>query len=65
MNTLFYRRHYEWLVYNVAPLLSYPTDVERLADLLEEDNSYFKREVFVDRMIARWEECNIPEETHQ
>jgi hypothetical protein len=68
MNTLFYRRHYEWLADNVGPLLAYPTDAERLADLFEQDNPAFKRGVFVDRMTARWEERNIPEEvleTHQ
>jgi hypothetical protein len=62
MNTLFYRRHYEWLVDNVGPLLSTPTDAERLADLFEEDNPAFKRGVFVSRMIDKWEETNLSEE---
>jgi len=61
MNTLFYRRHYEWLAENVGPLLSTPTDAERLADLFEDDNPAFKRGVFVSKMIDKWEERNIPE----
>jgi len=62
MNTLFFRRHYEWFAQNVGPLLASPTDAERLADLFEQDNPAFKRGVFVSKTIGRWEERNIPEE---
>jgi len=62
MNTLFYRRHYEWFAEHVGPLLGTPTDAERLADLFEKDNPAFKRGVFVSKSVQRWEERHIPEE---
>jgi len=62
MNTMFFRRHYEFLAEQVGPLLSMPVDVEILADMLEKDNPSFKRGVFVSKALRAWEERNIPED---
>ncbi len=58
-NTMFFRRHYEFLAEQVGPLLSTPTDAERLADVLEKDNPEFKRGVFVSKAISYWEKRNL------
>jgi len=60
-NTMFFRRHYEFLAEQVGPLLSTPTDAERLADLLEQDNPAFKRGVFVSKAVSHWEKRNLPD----
>ena len=53
------RQHFEFIADNIAPLLFSPTDVERMADSLEQTNNNFKRGVFVSRCLKNWEERNL------
>lgn len=62
MNSMFFRRHYEFMAKHIGPLLSMPVDVEVLADMLEKDNPSFKRGIFVSKALEAWEERNIPED---
>lgn len=53
------RQHFEFIADNIAPLLFSPTDIERIADSLEQTNNNFKRGVFVSRCLKNWEERNL------
>lgn len=55
---MFQRRHYEFIADNIVPLLSWPSDIGRLADLLNATNHNFNRDRFLDRATAAWEDVH-------
>ena len=55
---MFQRRHYEFIADNIVPLLSWPSDIGRLADLLAKTNRNFNRDRFLDRATAAWEDVH-------
>ena len=44
----------------LAPLVSSPTNIERMGDDLKDMNPKFNRDKWVDRAIKAWEETNLP-----
>ena len=55
------RKHFEWVADSVAPMVSSPLVIERIADDLESMNKRFDRDKFLDRAIKAWERNNLPE----
>lgn len=58
------RKHFEWVADSVAPMVSSPLVIERIADDLASMNPRFDRDRFIDRAVAAWERQNIPEVMH-
>jgi len=56
--SLMQQRHYEFLADNVAPLLGWPTQIDRMADELAATNPKFNRDKFIQRAVAAWEKAN-------
>ena len=48
----------EYLADTLAPLLSNPNSINKLADELELTNPKFNRKKFVDRAVLGWEKYN-------
>jgi phosphoenolpyruvate carboxylase len=55
------RKHFEWVADTVAPMVSSPLIIERIADDLSSMNKRFNRDKFLDRAIKAWERNNLPE----
>ena len=49
------KQHFEFLADEVAPLLSWATGIEELADKLEATNTNFDRKKWVRRASNNWE----------
>lgn len=49
------KQHFEFIADDVAPLLSWVTGIEELADKLESTNPKFDRDKFVRRATQNWE----------
>ena len=54
------RQHCEYIADNLAPLVSSPIVIEKIADDLEILNDKFNRKKFLKRAIAKWEQKNLP-----
>ena len=50
------KQHFEFLADEVAPLLSWVTGIEELADKLKKTNPDFDRDKFVRRAPKKWED---------
>jgi hypothetical protein len=50
------RQHFEFIADEVAPLLSWATGIEELADKLKKTNPRFDRDKFVRRATKNWED---------
>lgn len=49
------KQHFEFIADEVAPLLSWVTGIEELADKLKRTNPRFDRDKFVRRATQNWE----------
>ena len=58
------RKHFEWVADSVAPMVSSPLVIERIADDLASMNPRFNRRRFLDRAVDAWERQNLPEVMH-
>lgn len=54
------RKHFEWVADSIAPMVSSPLVIERIADDLASMNPRFDRKRFIDRAVAAWEKQNLP-----
>jgi len=50
------RQQLEYIADNVAPMLSWPTHINELADKLETTNPKFNRDKFIKRAVKAWED---------
>ena len=58
---LFQRKHYEFLVEEFMPHLSWADKVHVIAKKLQEDNPKFDYNKFVSKATQAWEESNMKE----
>jgi len=56
--SLMTQRHFIYLADNVAPLMSWPTQIHKMADELAATNPKFNRDKFIQRAVAAWEKAN-------
>lgn len=56
------RQHFEFIADNIAPMLSWPTHIKDMADLLAASNPNFNREKFIARATKCWEDNYLPPE---
>lgn len=56
------KQHYEFLADEVLPLMASPSNLEEVADKLEDTNPLFNRGVFMARALKKWEDKNIQQE---
>ena len=62
----FTRQHFEFVADFFGPLMGHPSDINRMADHLDQTNPNFKRDMFLDRAVTAWEDKHItPHEDHQ
>ena len=58
---LFQRKHYEFLVEEFMPHVSWADKVHVIAKKLQKDNPKFDYNKFVSESIKAWEESNVKE----
>ena len=56
------RSNFEYIADHIAPLMSWPSVIEALADKLVHMNPRFDRAKFVKRAVKNWEDVNPMEE---
>jgi hypothetical protein len=49
------RKHYEFLADKIGPLLSWPSSLHDMADVLSYTNDRFDKDKFIERATAAWE----------
>lgn len=49
------RGHYEFIADNIGPLVSWPSHLHSIADVLAATNPRFDRDKFISRATSAWE----------
>ena len=52
-------QHFEFIADFFAPLMGHPTDINRIAEHLNNTNPNFKEDVFITRATQAWEDKHL------
>lgn len=58
---IFQRKHYEFLVEEFMPHVSWPDKIHIIAKKLQEDNPKFNANIFISKANVAWEKANLKE----